>query len=74
MNEIYCRACGCKLARRCGKFGEFWGCTGYPRCKQTMTLREAELEWDEEESKLDEGNFDETDCFHPGYPGDYGYG
>lgn len=29
---------------RSGKFGEFWGCTGYPQCKATMSKRDAALE------------------------------
>lgn len=26
---------------RSGKFGQFWGCTGYPKCMRTMNLRDA---------------------------------
>jgi ssDNA-binding Zn-finger/Zn-ribbon topoisomerase 1 len=31
-----------KLRR--GKYGEFYGCTGYPVCKATMSKRDAALE------------------------------
>lgn len=31
-----CPACGKPLRRRKGKTGYFWGCTGYPDCKQTV--------------------------------------
>lgn len=30
-----CPKCGKLLMRRTGKYGEFWGCTGYPGCKYT---------------------------------------
>lgn len=30
-----CPRCGNPLKLRNGKFGEFWGCTGYPDCKYT---------------------------------------
>jgi ssDNA-binding Zn-finger/Zn-ribbon topoisomerase 1 len=29
---------------RDGKYGEFYGCTGYPICKATMSKRDAALE------------------------------
>jgi len=28
-----CPSCDIKLVRRSGKYGEFWGCRSYPRCK-----------------------------------------
>lgn len=31
-----CPRCGNPLKLRKGKFGEFWGCTGYPDCKYTQ--------------------------------------
>lgn len=31
-----CPRCGNLLKLRNGKFGEFWGCTGYPDCKYTQ--------------------------------------
>lgn len=30
-----CPRCGSFLAKRNGKFGEFWGCTSYPGCRYT---------------------------------------
>lgn len=30
-----CPECGGELIRRKGKFGEFWGCGNYPRCRHT---------------------------------------
>ncbi len=30
-----CPKCGSALKLRNGKFGEFWGCTGYPECRYT---------------------------------------
>lgn len=31
-----CPICGSPLKLRNGKYGEFWGCTGYPTCRFTM--------------------------------------
>lgn len=33
-----------KLRR--GKYGEFYGCTGYPTCRNTMNMRDAANEFD----------------------------
>ena len=30
-----CPLCGCVLRRRSGRYGDFWGCTGYPDCRYT---------------------------------------
>ena len=30
-----CPRCGQMLRKRSGKFGEFWGCSGYPGCRYT---------------------------------------
>lgn len=30
-----CPKCGKKMKLRSGKFGQFWGCTGYPQCRGT---------------------------------------
>ncbi len=30
-----CPKCGNLLVKRCGKYGEFWGCSSYPDCKYT---------------------------------------
>ncbi len=31
-----CPQCGSIMKLRSGKFGEFWGCTGYPECRYTQ--------------------------------------
>lgn len=31
--EMSCPNCGKPMRKRAGRFGEFWGCTGYPECK-----------------------------------------
>lgn len=41
--DVWCSSCGCIMKRRKGKYGEFWGCTGYPVCRVTLNLRDAEL-------------------------------
>ena len=33
-----CAKCGKKMVLRKGKFGEFWGCSGYPECRNTMNI------------------------------------
>ena len=36
-----CPSCGSSMAQREGPYGEFWGCTSYPNCKQTAQIEEA---------------------------------
>ena len=33
-----CGRCGKQMKLRNGKFGEFWGCSGYPECNYTMNI------------------------------------
>lgn len=33
-----CPECGKPLAKKTGKFGEFWGCSGFPECKYTIKI------------------------------------
>ena len=33
-----CTKCGKRMVIRKGKFGEFWGCSGYPDCRNTMNI------------------------------------
>ncbi len=33
-----CSKCGKRMVQRDGKYGTFWGCKGYPRCKGTRNL------------------------------------
>lgn len=39
-NAPTCSKCGKPMAIREGKRGKFWGCTGYPDCKNTMPFNE----------------------------------
>ena len=34
----YCPRCGSKLIIKKGKYGEFWGCSNYPKCKFTSPI------------------------------------
>ena len=34
--ETTCPVCGNVMKKRNGKFGEFWGCAGFPDCKYTQ--------------------------------------
>lgn len=58
--EVWCRKCGCLMKIRRGKYGEFYGCTGYPKCFNTMNLRDAELEasGDVDQDELDMPRYD----------------
>lgn len=33
-----CKKCGRNMVRRKGKYGEFWGCSGYPECTYSMNI------------------------------------
>ena len=35
MPQQLCPMCGELLVRRNGRYGAFWGCSGYPNCKYT---------------------------------------
>ena len=38
LTDVKCEKCGAPMARRRGRFGEFLGCTGYPKCKNLKKL------------------------------------
>ncbi|NLH92558.1 MAG: hypothetical protein GX481_08950 [Atopobium sp.] len=40
-NELICPKCGGKLILRNGKFGTFYGCENYPKCKFTISIAES---------------------------------
>ena len=35
---LICSRCGKQMKLRNGRFGEFWGCSGYPGCNYTMNI------------------------------------
>ena len=37
-NVKICSACGMPMKKRTGRYGEFWGCTGYPVCRHTENV------------------------------------
>ncbi|MCI8287779.1 MAG: DNA polymerase III subunit epsilon [Lachnospiraceae bacterium] len=37
-SELPCPRCGGILIRRKGRFGSFWGCSEYPRCRYTQNI------------------------------------
>lgn len=37
-SELCCPACGSELVVRRGRYGQFYGCSGYPRCKYTQNV------------------------------------
>ena len=39
-NVNICPVCGCEMVVRKGKYGEFWGCSGYPWCVHTKPMEQ----------------------------------
>ncbi len=39
-NSAICPFCGGRLVKRRGKYGEFWGCLSYPKCKFKRKMEE----------------------------------
>lgn len=37
--EKLCPDCGLPMKKRSGRFGEFWGCTGFPDCRHTENVK-----------------------------------
>lgn len=37
-NTRICPKCHLPMQRRNGRFGEFWGCTGFPKCRHTENI------------------------------------
>lgn len=38
LGNMVCPDCGGNLVKRNGKFGEFYGCSNYPKCKYTKKI------------------------------------
>jgi ribosomal protein L37AE/L43A len=34
-----CPICKGEMSRRTGRYGDFWGCKGYPKCKGTINIK-----------------------------------
>ena len=39
LNDNLCPKCGGELVKRNGKYGEFYGCSNYPKCKYTREIK-----------------------------------
>ena len=65
--DIYCRMCGCIMKLRRGKYGEFWGCTGFPLCKNTLNKRDAALNYilDDDDEVYDKFGYHNPVTFNP---------
>lgn len=57
--EVWCHECGCRMVQRHGKYGDFWGCLGFPLCKATLRDRDASLRMIEDDA--DQHDRDEED-------------
>lgn len=69
VGELYCPKCGCLMKVRDGKFGKFYGCTGYPKCMNTFNMRDGDAEI---RTQLGADEPEDDDMFHPGHPRFYG--
>ena len=49
-----CKICGSLLALRHGKNGDFYGCTNYPECKHTESVKEQTVQIENDDDFLDE--------------------
>jgi ssDNA-binding Zn-finger/Zn-ribbon topoisomerase 1 len=38
-DKVYCDICGKEMRLINGRYGKFWGCTGYPKCKHNKPYR-----------------------------------
>ena len=48
-----CPQCNAPMVKRCGTFGEFYGCSTYPQCKGTRQVTsETETEIEDDETGL----------------------
>lgn len=36
---LLCPKCGAQLVKRSGRYGQFWGCSGFPNCRYTQNIR-----------------------------------
>ena len=46
-NAPLCPKCGAAMKLRNGHWGEFYGCSSYPRCRETLSLKQAEKQAEE---------------------------
>ncbi len=46
--EVGCPSCGLPMKLREGRYGYFWGCTGYPQCQKTYNVKALTPDPDEE--------------------------
>ena len=40
--KVFCPSCDSEMRTRKGRYGLFFGCTNYPRCKSTLNINEGE--------------------------------
>jgi len=46
-----CPSCKAEMRKRIGRYGQFWGCSKYPKCKTTVNIekdRYSEQDWNED--------------------------
>ncbi len=43
MTQNICPNCGKRMVRRSGKYGDFFGCSGYPKCKTIVNIKVSSL-------------------------------
>lgn len=41
--KIICSKCGAVMIKKKGKYGEFWGCSNYPNCKNIINIKRRDV-------------------------------
>jgi len=57
---LYCPRCGAPLKLRSGVHGEFYGCTGYPNCRGTLSVKQVAAGQGREPPKLPPTTYDQS--------------
>ena len=60
---MVCLKCGAEMKQRTGKFGDFWGCSKFPKCKNTVNIPDGNTPREEPEENINT-NTDGTPSIH----------
>lgn len=47
--QVTCNVCGAKMTKKSDGMRAFYGCSNWPECDNTMTIREAQLSQDQDD-------------------------
>lgn len=51
--RVICPKCNAPMRKRSGRYGEFYGCFKYPKCKGTLSLKKGKVQLDAELYRID---------------------